>query len=114
MLQQQLQITTNISNDLRQANRQIREAVIIGSQLQDRIERLEPNVNSTVRTAAQLNSRYLKHAVGISLLGAAAVTMCAGIAYLTPIVISALKVASISAGSEAIGMVPGSYEVNQS
>jgi hypothetical protein len=79
--------------------------VTISSQLQDRIERLEPNVNATVRTVAQHNSQYLKHAVGTFFLSAAAVAMCAGIAYLTPVVISALKVASAVAGSEAIPIV---------
>jgi hypothetical protein len=101
LLQQQVQITTNISNDPRQANQQIREAVTISSQLQDRIERLEPNVNATVRTVAQHNSQYLKHAVGIFFLSAAAVAMCAGIAYLTPVIISAF-----AAGGEAIAIVP--------
>lgn len=104
LLQQQLQITTNISNDPRQANQQMQRAMTIGSQLEDQIERLEPNVNATVRKAAQDNSQYLKRAGGIFFLGAAALAMCVGIAYLTPVVIAALKV--VYASEEAITMVP--------
>ncbi|CAF1459596.1 unnamed protein product, partial [Rotaria sp. Silwood1] len=94
LLQQQLEITKNISVDPRQAYRQMQEAVSIGDQLRNQIERVEPNENASVRPVANRNSQYLKYAARVFFVGAAAVAMCAGIAYLSPIVTSALRVAS--------------------
>jgi hypothetical protein len=93
LLQQQRQITTNISLDPRQAYQQIQEAVSIGDQLRNEIERVEPNENASVRPAANRNSQYLKYATCVLFVGAAAVVMCASIPILSPIVINALKVA---------------------
>ena len=106
LLQQQLDITTNLSTDPQQARRQIQEAIIIDNQLQGRLETLEPNVNATVRIVAQHNSRYLKFAAGIFFVCTAALTMCAGIAYLSPIVISAFSAASRAAACETVALAP--------
>lgn len=96
LLQQQLQITTNISGDPRQAYRQIQEALSVGDELRYQIERVEPNENTSVRPAANRNSQYLNYAARLLLVGAAAVAMCAGIAYISPIVTGAFVAAAAS------------------
>ncbi|CAF0795098.1 unnamed protein product [Adineta ricciae] len=102
LIQQQIQITTNISHDPRQANQQIRELLPISERLQNRIQELEPNENDPVRRVAQANVQYIKYAAGVFLLGAAAFSMCAGVAYLAPIVATALEGVTVSLSGGAV------------
>ncbi|CAF5057185.1 unnamed protein product [Rotaria sp. Silwood1] len=106
LLEQQLQITENISNDPRTAYQQVSEASTISSQLLVHIEDLEPNENAAVRIAARGNAQYLKYAVGIFFIGAAAVAMCAGVTYLAPVVSGALASLTTTFGGEPIAMIP--------
>lgn len=105
LVQEQLQITANISGDPREAVQQMRRVVTIDNQLQEEIERVEPNADATVRTVAQNNSRYLKYAFGAFFLAAAVVAMCAGIPYLIPIVTSVVNLASPSS-SATMSIIP--------
>ncbi|UJR28621.1 hypothetical protein I4U23_009854 [Adineta vaga] len=104
LLQQQLQITTNISYDPLQATQQITEAMTISNKIKNRIEELEPNITAFVRRAAQNNSLYMKYAAGVFCLATAVIVACAAGPYLTPIVIGALKnvPATTSSGSIAL------------
>ncbi len=98
LLQQQLQITTNISPDPRQAYQQIQQAKAVGDGIKTQVEKVVPNKNDTVVKAADRNSQYLKYAVGVFFVGAAVVAMCASIVYLAPIVISTVAAAASKSG----------------
>ncbi|CAF2828924.1 unnamed protein product [Rotaria sp. Silwood2] len=79
---------------------------MISSQLRVYIEELEPNENAVVRIAARGNAQYLKYAVGIFFIGAATVAMCAGVAYLAPVISRALASVITTFGGETIAMIP--------
>ncbi|CAF0920249.1 unnamed protein product [Adineta ricciae] len=102
LIQQQIQIAANISHDPRQANQQIRELLPISERLQNRIQELESNENDPVRRVAQANTQYIKYAAGVFLLGAAVFSMCAGVAYLAPIVATALEGVTMSLSGGAV------------
>lgn len=105
LVQEQLRITANISRDPREAIQQVRRVVTIDNQLQQQIERVEPNPRATVRIVAQTNSRYLKYVFGVLFLAASGVVLCAGIPHLMPIVATAVNTGSPASGA-AIAIIP--------
>ena len=72
----------------------MQEVVLIGDQLRNQIESVEPNENAIVRPMANRNSQYSKYAVRVLFVGAVAIAMCTGIVYLSPIVMTTLRAAS--------------------
>ncbi|CAF1512041.1 unnamed protein product [Adineta steineri] len=103
LIQQQIEITRNISADPRQAYEQIQQVNEIGDRLNIQIETVEPNENANVRRVADYNSKYSRYAVRVLFVSAAVVGMCASVAYLAPIVISTIAAASTGvAGTVAL------------
>ncbi|CAF5090728.1 unnamed protein product, partial [Rotaria sp. Silwood1] len=66
----------------------------------------ETVINSVDSLRSVGNAQYLKYAVGIFFIGAAAVAMCAGVTYLAPVVSGALASLTTTFGGEPIAMIP--------
>lgn len=109
LLQQQLQIIENISDDPRQAYQQIQEIMPIANRLENRILAVEPNEYAAVRHAAACNSRQLKIAVGVLLVGAASMVIYAGITYFASVVTTVPEVPAketVTEGAKLLADLP--------
>jgi predicted metalloenzyme YecM len=104
LLQEHIEITSNMPSDPRQAYQQIQRAIESGGRVADKIREVETDPKATVNVAADGYMKYLKLTSKITLGCAAVIAVCAGLWWVGIAAVEALTTGGLAASAAKVGI----------